>query len=225
VPAKLQKSFAVPLPAGGSVTAIAYAAKAPIATLVLGHGAGADQRHAFMVGIARRFAARDVETVTYNFPYTEAGRRAPDRAATLEACTRAVVSAVRKRAKGRCLFLGGKSMGGRIASQVAAEDAQGLAGLVFLGYPLHPPGKPEQLRAVHLPKVKAPMCFVQGARDAFGTPAELKPILAKLKGRARLYVVEEGDHSFAVPKRLGRTPDAIADAVADLVVAWIREVG
>ena len=120
----------------------------------------------------------------------ERGRRVPDRAPRLEACYRAVIGGVRARpaAAGRRLFVGGKSMGGRIASQAVAGDAQAgrsptVDGLVFLGYPLHPPGRPDKLRAAHLPSIAAPMLFVQGSRDAFGTPAELRPVLSRLRAR------------------------------------------
>jgi predicted alpha/beta-hydrolase family hydrolase len=212
---------------GASVTALAYAAARPFAQLVLGHGAGADQRHPFMVGMAARFAARGVDTVTFNFGYTEAKRRAPDPNAKLEACVRAVIAKVRG---ARPLFLGGKSMGGRIASQVAAaDDGIAIAGLVFLGYPLHPPGKPEQLRSAHLPKVPAPMLFVQGERDAFGTTDEIGPLVVALnKGkrtkRTRLLAIEGGDHSLTVPKRLGVSQETVLDDAADTAVAWMREV-
>src|ERR1700681_2951465 len=127
-------------------------------TLILGHGAGAGQSSSFMVSFATALAARGIETVTFNFLYMEQGRRLPDSKDKLEACYRAVIETVahRKRGRGR-LAIGGKSMGGRIASQVAAAGAPDVAGLVFLGYPLHPPGKKDQLRAKHLSSIKAPM--------------------------------------------------------------------
>jgi predicted alpha/beta-hydrolase family hydrolase len=114
-------------------------------------------------------------------------------------------------------------MGGRIASQVAAAGIGDLAGLVFLGYPLHPPGRPDRLRAAHLSDIKAPMLFVQGARDAFGTPEELRPILSRLEPSPDLYVVADGDHSFKVPKRAGVTQKDIHNAVQDHVAAWLRK--
>ena len=170
-------------------------------------------------------AARGIDAVTFNFLYTEHGRRAPDPNDKLEACYRAVIEAVRghKRLRGNKLAIGGKSMGGRIASQVAASGAGDLAGLVFLGYPLHPPGNPEKLRANHLADIKAPMLFVQGSRDTFGTPDELRPIIKKLKPTATLYVVEGGDHSFKVPKSSGMPQQDVHNAVLDEVSRWLRE--
>ena len=123
---------------------------------------------------------------------------------------------------GEKLAIGGKSMGGRIASQVAAAGLSDLAGLVFLGYPLHPPGRPDRLRAAHLGQVKAPMLFVQGSRDAFGTPDELQPIIKELEPSADLYVVEGGDHSFKVPKGLGVRQQDIYGAVQDRIETWLR---
>jgi predicted alpha/beta-hydrolase family hydrolase len=212
---------------GEAVTARTYAATArPFARLVLGHGAGTDQRHPFMVQMARRLAARGVDVTTYDFAYSEAGRRLPDAAPKLEACASAVITFARGQApKGAPLFAGGKSMGGRIASQVAAKaDAGELAGLVFLGYPLHPPGMPEKLRSAHLPGVRAPMLFVQGARDAFGTPEEIAPLIAGLPRGTKLHAVAGGDHSLTVTKRGGPGQEAVLDAVADAIVAWMREV-
>jgi predicted alpha/beta-hydrolase family hydrolase len=204
----------------GAVTALHYEATEPAAplTLVLGHGAGAPQTSAFMIDFAQALARRGFPTVTFNFRYMEEGRRLPDRSSTLEACFRAVIAAVRERADlgaGR-LVIGGKSLGGRMASHVAA------AGLVFLGYPLHPPGQPQKLRAEHLARIRQPMLFVQGARDAFGTPEELAPILAPLGPTVRVHVVADGDHSFKVPKR-GAVPQAqVFVQVQDEIAAWLR---
>jgi predicted alpha/beta-hydrolase family hydrolase len=141
----------------------------------------------------------------------------------LEACYRAVIATVahRKIGRGR-LAIGGKSMGGRIASQVAAGDAPDVAGLVLLGYPLHPPGKMDQLRARHLSQIKAPMLFVQGSRDAFGTPDELRPVIKKLKAPAELFEVAGGDHSFKVLKRAGVSQEDTYKAVLDRIDRWLR---
>ncbi len=170
--------FRVDITPSEQVTAIVYPAapRDPAGiSLILAHGAGANQTSGFMVHVAGALAARGIETITFNFAYTEAGRRLPDRNDRLEACWRRVIEACRSGAIGgggerRKLAIGGKSMGGRIASQVAAADPDGIAGLVFLGYPLHPPGRPDKLRSKHLPAIRAPMLFVQGSRDAFGTP-------------------------------------------------------
>ena len=150
-------------------------------------------------------------------------RRLPDPNDQLEACYRVVIESIRKhpmidRDK---LAIGGKSMGGRIASQVAASGVDDLAGLVFLGYPLHPPGKPDQLRAKHLPDIKAPMLFVQGSRDAFGTSEELQAIIGKLPAPAKLYTVEAGDHSFKVPKRAGVPQEEVYRSVLDEIARWL----
>lgn len=192
-------------------------------TLILGHGAGAGQTSGFMVSFATGLAARGIDAVTFNFLYTEQGRRVPDPNSKLEACYRAVIEAIRHRKIGQGrLAIGGKSMGGRIASQVAAGGIPDVAGLVFLGYPLHPPGKPNQLRAKHLSDIKAPMLFIQGARDTFGTPEELRPILGKLKVPAELDVVAGGDHSFKVLKRAGVTQEDTYKAVLDRIDQWLR---
>jgi hypothetical protein len=214
--------------ASGSVTGLVYlaspSARAGV-TVILGHGAGAPQSSDFMVSFAEGLAHRGVDVVTFNFPYMEIGRRLPDRSETLEACFRAVTAAARARqdlAAGR-LVIGGKSLGGRMASHVGAAGLDGLAGLVFLGYPLHPPGKPEKLRAAHLARIRQPMLFVQGSRDAFGTPEELAPILEPLGPIARVHVIEGGDHSFAVPKRSAVPQHAVFARAQDEIARWVRE--
>lgn len=195
----------------------------PAATLILAHGAGAPQSSAFMVGFARGLARRGFPVVTFNFPYTEQGRRLPDRAPTLEACFRAVITTVRGRpdlAAGR-LVIGGKSMGGRIASHLASQGLADLTGLVALGYPLHPPGRPDQLRAAHLASIRQPMLVVQGSRDAFGTPEELAPVLAPLGPAATIHVVEGGDHSFTVPRRGPIGQEEVLERAQDEIARWI----
>jgi predicted alpha/beta-hydrolase family hydrolase len=206
------------------ITAIAYAAARSNlsgVTLILGHGAGAGQTSGFIVEFATALSARGIDIVTFNFLYTEQGRRIPDPNPRLENCYRAVIEAVRERKPGK-LAIGGKSMGGRIASQVAAGGAGELAGLVFLGYPLHPPGRPDRPRTVHLRDVRAPMLFVQGARDAFGTPAELQSVIAQLDAPTELYVVEGGDHSFKVPKSAGVRQQEVHRAIQARIDAWLR---
>lgn len=211
-----------------SVTGLVYAAdrrRRLGATLLLGHGAGADQTSAFMVSFATGLAARGIDTVTFNFLYTEQGRRAPDTNGKLEACYLAAIGAARglRKLKANRLLIGGKSLGGRIASQVAAAGVGDLAGLVFLGYPLHPPGKPEQLRTAHLPQIQAPLLFAQGARDPFGSPDELRPIVKKLKPRATIYEVAGGDHSFTVPKKWPASQEAVYTAAQDAIAQWIAD--
>ena len=223
-------TFQVAVDADQSVTALHYGAGGPSggATLLLAHGAGADQRSPFMVGFARAMSARGFDVVTFNFLYTERRRRVPDRAPALEACYAAAVRETRTRiasARSR-LFIGGKSMGGRIATQLAAADpALPIDGLVLLGYPLHPPGAPEKRRDAHLPGVRRPMLVVQGSRDAFGTPDELNPVLAPLSPPASLHIVEGGDHSFKVSRagtRQAATDEEIRTVVADWMLAITR---
>jgi predicted alpha/beta-hydrolase family hydrolase len=220
------------------VTAIAYPGTGGKhqASYILAHGAGGNQLSPWIVQFATAAAARGIAVVTFNFLYSEQGRGLPDKNDKLEACWRKVIEAWHDGAFAKSLgkssgplIIGGKSMGGRIASQIAAGDPAAspgmaeVAGLVFLGYPLHPPGKPEQLRSRHLPAVHAPMLFVQGTRDAFGTPEELRPILSGLKAPADLLVVEEGDHSFKVPKAAGRKPAQVFDFVLDGIEGWLKK--
>lgn len=203
------------------VTAIVYpaAGKRVALRLILAHGAGSNQLTPSMTRMASALSTRGFETITFNFLYSEKKKRAPDKNDKLEAVWRRIIETFAE--KHRPLVIGGKSMGGRIASQVAAADSSGIAGLVFLGYPLHPPGRPEQLRSKHLPAIKAPMLFVQGSKDAFGTPEELKPILKPLK-TTELCVVENGDHSFKVPKSSGVSQDKVDAFVLDHVESWLK---
>ena len=212
-----------------SVTAMLYpAAKKNQAgvTIILGHGAGADQMSGFMRMVAEGFAARGLDAMTFNFLYKERGRGAPDPKAKLEACYHAVIEVARKqkKLKDNKLVLGGKSMGGRIASQVAAEDSEGIAGLVYLGYPLHPPGRLDKMRDEHLPQIKAPMLFVQGSRDAFGGDEEIRAIIKKHRLDATLYAIAGGDHSFKVPKSVGIPQMDVYQALMDEVARWTKSL-
>lgn len=176
-----------------------------------------------MVRVAGGFASRGVTAATFDFPYMRDARRVPDPAAVLEETWRQAIADARAQLGGVRLFIGGKSMGGRIASHVAAQGVQPpVAGLVFLGYPLHPPGKPYQRRDAHLPRIAAPMLFVQGTRDAFGTSDEIRALLPTLPNAA-LYEVADGDHSFKIPARSGRNPDAVIERILDQVVAWMLD--
>jgi hypothetical protein len=226
----------VALDRGASVTARRYGGgPSPLATLVLAHGAGAGQSSEFMVGFATGLAARGLDVVTFNFPFTERGKKLPDPQPVLEACYRAVLADVVADASGgsRPLFIGGKSLGGRMASHLAAARDVGdavteawwdrLRGLVFLGYPLHPPGKPQQVRVSHLPHINHPMLVVQGARDAFGTAAELRLFFDVLDAPCEIYTVEQGNHSLEVPKRSGLRQADVNAAAQDRIVAWITE--
>jgi predicted alpha/beta-hydrolase family hydrolase len=193
-----------------------------VAVLVLGHGAGSGMRSPFMTGFAEAIGELRVATLRFDFPYMQAGRRAPDRAPVLlEAWREAFADAV-DRAGGRPVFAGGKSMGGRIASMAAAEGMPS-AGLVFLGYPLHPPGRPDRIRDAHLDAVSVPMLFVQGTRDTFAQPQLLAAVLARLGPRAQLVAVEGGDHSFRVAGG-PRDGAVIAAGLAEPAAAFVRRV-
>jgi predicted alpha/beta-hydrolase family hydrolase len=177
-----------------------------------------------MVRVARELEERGVRVMTFDFPYMRAGRKTPDKAPVLEAAWRDHIDAVLRGADlARLrLFIGGKSMGGRIASQVAAQGVGGLSGLVFLGYPLHPPGKPQQRRDAHLPLIKEPVLFVQGERDEFGSEAEIRELLPRLQ-HATLHVVPAGDHSLKVPARGRISQDEVFRTVCDRIARWIAE--
>jgi predicted alpha/beta-hydrolase family hydrolase len=197
------------------------------AALILAHGAGAGEQHPFMTGFGKALSARGLDVMTFNFLYMEKRRKVPDRMPQLVETYRAAIERARTdlaSARAR-LFIGGKSMGGRAATHVAAEDASlSLGGIVLLGYPLHPPGRPDQLRDAHLPNVKRPMLFVQGTRDTFGTPDELRPVLKKLSPAATLHVVEGGDHSFKVGGKDAKKQAAVYDTVQAAIVEWINSV-
>jgi predicted alpha/beta-hydrolase family hydrolase len=224
--------LSVRLETGAATTALVYRAVRSHAmsdtgvavALILAHGAGAGQRSGFMVDFATALSSMGVDVVTFNFLYTEQGRKIPDRAPALEACYRAVIDAVRAGmdTAREALFIGGKSMGGRIATQVAAADPQlPVAGLVLLGYPLHPPGRPTERRDKHLPAVARPMLFVQGTRDAFGTPDELAPVLETLQPAPLMHIVERGDHSFKLSRKDPAAQAAIYADVQRAIVTFV----
>jgi predicted alpha/beta-hydrolase family hydrolase len=224
----------------GTTTAILYKSFLEVgrpAALVLAHGAGAGQRHPFMTGFAQALSARGLDVMTFNFLYMQQRRRVPDRMPQLVECWEAAIAAAREHfpSAHERLFIGGKSMGGRAATHVAADvpvsrraereggNLTNLRGLVLLGYPLHPPGRPDQLRDAHLPDVKLPMLFVQGSRDTFGTPSELAPILERLSPRPTLHTVEGGDHSFKLSgKDSAQRQPAVYAEVQDTVARWIN---
>lgn len=221
----------------GRVSAALYrrAESAPaLGLLVLAHGAGAGRTHPFMTMGAAGLAARGADVVLFNFPYMEAKRRTPDRAPVLEACFRRVVAAASAEAgaHGGPLFIGGKSMGGRIATHLAAtpEDwiaARPLSGVIALGYPLNPPGGRRSAdRVSYLRRIAVPTLIVQGTRDSFGGPADIRAALAEHAPEApiEVHAVEAGDHSFAVLKSLGRSQNDVYAAVLDAVAAWMAKI-
>ena len=206
------------------VSALLVAPAAPRALYVLAHGAGAGMRHAFMEAMAQRLAARGVATLRYQFPYVERGERRIDPEPLLLATVRAAVAMGREEARGLPLLAGGKSMGGRMTSRAAAaEPLEGVAGLVFLGFPLHPDKQPGTTRADHLANVTLPLLFLQGTRDTLAELSLLEPIVKKLGSRATLHIVEHADHMFHVLKRSGRTDEQVLDELADTVAAWSAE--
>lgn len=194
-----------------------------VATLVLAHGAGAGMDHPFLVGFARAINGLGVATLRFDFPYMASGRRSPDPEPSLRAAWTAAFEQAVGRSGGLPVWVGGKSLGGRIASMVVA-DGMPAAGLVFLGYPLHPPGKPERVRDEHLYRIGVPMLFLHGTRDAFAQPELLKKVLSKLGSAANYVPIEAGDHSFNVRGRKRSAREVGAD-LAPTVASFIREHG
>jgi predicted alpha/beta-hydrolase family hydrolase len=213
---------------GERLTAIAYPAVKPLgSTLLLGHGASAGQHDRFILDYAAGLAERGVLVVTYDFPFMAHKRSSPDRFEVLEACCRAAIVAARQCRPKNKLFIGGKSLGGRVASEVAAaggEEADEIAGLVVLGYPLHPIGKPTASRARHLGDLRVPALFVQGTRDAFGTSDELRGVLGALPKGSEIYAVDGGDHSFTVGKQSPLTQDEVHAGIQEEIARWISVV-
>jgi predicted alpha/beta-hydrolase family hydrolase len=220
---KLERRRTIETPRG-PVSAVHAAVPDASAMLVVAHGAGAGMEHPFVVGFCRSMADHGIATLRFNFPYIEAGRRSPDPAPVAVAAVLAAVNDAGTVAAGSPVFAGGKSFGGRMASMAVAEGAA-VSGLVFLGYPLHPPGKPDRVRDEHLYDIDVPMLFLQGTADPFATPAVLNPVVHKLGDRAVLASFEDAGHSFEV-RAAGRSkPDATAvgASLAPVVAAFIHE--
>jgi uncharacterized protein len=192
------------------------------ACYVLAHGAGAGMNHPFMSAIAEGLAERGVATLRYQFPYMEQGSRRPDVPKVAHAAVRAAVREAARLLPDVPLFAGGKSFGGRMTSQAQAlEPVPVVRGLVFLGFPLHPPGKPSDERAKHLYDVKVPMLFLQGTRDEFAELTLLEPLCRQLGARATLRLFTEADHSFHVPARTGRKDAEVRAELLDVVTTWM----
>lgn len=187
---------------------------------VLAHGAGAGMRHPFLEAISQRLAEQGIATLRYQFPYMERRARRPDPPTVAAATVRTAVTEAARLAPGLPLVAGGKSFGGRMTSTAQAEEPlPGVRGLVFLGFPLHPPGRPDDKRAEHLNRVQIPMLFLQGDRDEFADLKLLRPVVERLE-RATLHLVEGGDHSFHVLKRAGRTDAGVMGELVKAVVEW-----
>jgi uncharacterized protein len=203
-----------------------YDAKQPVATLMLAHGAGAGQKSGWMVKTAQALAERGITVATFDFPYMSTGRSVPDKAPVLEAAWRAAFAEATaakevRNNRSRRVFIGGKSMGGRIATHIAAQGVEHVAGVVLLGYPLHPPGQPGKRRDAHLPQIKEPVLFVQGSSDTFGTADEIKGLLPSMQN-ATLHVIEGGDHSFKVRGGAAKVAAAFDEVIAT-VDSWVRQ--
>jgi hypothetical protein len=196
----------------------------PRACYVFAHGAGAGMAHPFMAAVAEGLAARGIATLRYQFPYMERGSKRPDSPAVAHATVRAAVEAAAQLKPRLPLIAGGKSFGGRMTSQAQALTPLPCVGLAFLGFPLHPAGKPSSDRAKHLFEIKIPMLFLQGTRDTLADLGELRPVCKKLGSRATLTLFDGADHSFHVPARSGRKDAEVLGEVLDTLEAWISGV-
>lgn len=205
----------------GDVSALLVRPPDAASLYVLAHGAGAGMRHPFLGRMAEALALRGVATLRYQFPYMERKARRPDLPAVATATVRAAVALAQRLAPELPLVAGGKSFGGRMTSTAqAAEPLPGVRGLAFLGFPLHPPGKPAVTRGEHLDAVRVPMLFLQGDRDEFAEPILLRQVLRKLGPRATLHLVIGGDHSFSVAKKSGRSSDDVFAELAATIADW-----
>jgi uncharacterized protein len=195
------------------------------ACYVFAHGAGAGMTHPFMQAVAEGLADRGIATLRYQFPYMDRGSKRPDTPRVAQAAVRAAVGEAREQFPKLPLFAGGKSFGGRMTSQAQASGPlPGVHGLVFLGFPLHAPGKPSDERAAHLFEVKVPMLFLQGSRDDFAELGLLRPLVKKLGKSTTLELFDDADHSFHVPKRSGRSDDEVRSDLLDRFAAWIASI-
>jgi uncharacterized protein len=221
----LPAPLALALPSGGTVSAVLDAPSSPTACYVFAHGAGAGMEHEFMAAIAAGLAQRGVAVLRFNFPFMEQGVRRPDPPALAQAAVRAAVQEAALRLPGLPLFAGGKSFGGRMSSQAqAADPLPGVRGLIFVGFPLHPAGKPSAERAQHLKEVRIPMLFLQGTRDALADLALVREATGKLKKRATLHVVDDADHAFHVLVRSGRNDAQVREELVDTISGWVASL-
>jgi predicted alpha/beta-hydrolase family hydrolase len=209
----------------GEVSAIFQRPSKPTHLLLLAHGAGAGMTHPFLESLADELAAAKIATFRYQFPYMEQGRRAPDRPPTLTATVNAAVSAAHKTAPNLPLIAGGKSMGGRMTSTAASQHPlENVRGMVFFGFPLHPPNQPGTKRADHLARVTIPMLFLQGTRDPLADLTLLRPVVNQLGSQAELHILESADHSFHVLKSSGKTDPEILRELAQTTATWAARV-
>lgn len=215
----------IAVPGAGDVSALLLRPAKAHCLLVLAHGAGAGMHHSFLESLAAALAEAGVATLRYQFPYMEQGRKSPDRPDKLTATVQSAVSAAAKAAPGLSLFAGGKSMGGRMTSQAAAQGLlPDIKGIIFFGFPLHPPKQPGIKRADHLAKVEVPMLFLQGTRDTLADLSLIRSVCTKLGPRAALHIFETADHSFHVLKSSGKTDAAVMQELAQTTAAWTKNI-
>ncbi len=216
------RSLALEVERCGRVSALLTIPARAAAAFVLGHGAGAGMRHPFMEATAARLAERGIATLRYQFPFMENGTRRPDPPRVAHATVRAAVAEANVHLAGLPLFAGGKSFGGRMTSQAEADSPlPGVAGLVFLGFPLHPAGRPASERGDHLARVECPMLFVQGSRDELADRALITALVDRLGARATLAMIDDADHAFHVRRRSGSDDAQVLARIADTVRDWM----
>ncbi|MDO8756046.1 MAG: dienelactone hydrolase family protein [Polaromonas sp.] len=217
-------SLTIPLPSGGTTSGLPQVPANPSACYVFAHGAGAGMNHAFMAAIAQGLAERGIATLRFNFPFMEQGSKRPDSPAVAHAAIRAAVAEASRQLPGVPLFAGGKSYGGRMTTQAqTAEPLPGVSGIVLVGFPLHPAGKPSSERAAHLAGVKLPMLFLQGTRDGLADLGLITQTTAGLGKRATLHVVEGADHAFHVLVRSGRNDAQVREELLDTMASWMKQ--
>jgi len=217
--------FEIAVGSAGSVSALLIRPDPARACFVFAHGAGAGMTHSSMEAVAQGLAERGVASLRYQFPYMEKGSKRPDTPPIAHAAVRSAVAEAGRRCAGLRLIAGGKSFGGRMASQAQAiSPLDGVDGLAFLGFPLHPAGKPSDDRAKHLSDIKIPMLFLQGTRDALAELRLLEPVVRRLGPKATLHRVEAADHSFHVLARSGRNDREVMDEILDAFAGWIDRV-
>ncbi len=211
----------------GDVSAILVRPENARWLIALAHGAGAGISHPFMIGVAQNLSRRGIASFRYQFPYMEKGKRAPDHQPILLKTVRSAVEAARKHGEDLPLLAGGKSLGGRMTSIIASQEAlPDVQGIVFLGFPLHAPGRPSDERGEHLFKIVLPMLFLQGTRDKLADLALLRPLCDRLKeqGTATLHVIEGADHSFHVPRKSGRTDEDVLEELGQVIADWAPDL-
>jgi len=218
-----ERPVAIVLAGGERVSGLVIAPASPRAAYVLAHGAGAGMTHPFMAAAARGLAERGIATLRFQFPAMERGSKRVDTPKAAHAAVRGAVAEAARQLPGVALFAGGKSFGGRMTSQAQGEaPLPGVRGLAFLGFPLHPAGRPAAERGAHLASVRIPMLFLQGSRDDLASLALLEPVVESLAPRATLAVFADADHSFHVPARSGRNDAQVLADVLDTLAGWIE---